>query len=186
MAWTEWQPWLPWVWLAATTVGAWFTFNVFRPMRWPAPMAGVSFFAGWLTAELAGIDGIETPEINEGDTHTFWKYCLRVDGAQLPGGAVALAARLKPRGIACAPRYIQKPAFQCEIFVKQRTFGNSRFPFNLARPDAVDYRREKFPGTFEGLEQILVLPWSERYTEEHVQFVAQSIREAVEEVRTAG
>ena len=53
MAWAEWQPWLPWIWLAATTVGAWFTFNVFRPMRWPAPLAGVSFFAGWLTAELA-------------------------------------------------------------------------------------------------------------------------------------
>jgi acetyl esterase/lipase len=53
MAGTDWQAWLPWIWLAATIVGAWFTFNVFRPMRWPAPLAGVSFFAGWLTAELA-------------------------------------------------------------------------------------------------------------------------------------
>lgn len=53
MASTDWQPWLPWLWLVAATVGAWFTFNIFRPMRWPAPMAGISFFAGWLTSELA-------------------------------------------------------------------------------------------------------------------------------------
>ena len=141
--------------------------------------------AARLSNDLAGIAGIDTPRIASGDTHTFWKYCLTVDGSQLPGGAVALAARLKLRGIACAPRYIQKPAFQCEVFTKQRTFGNSRFPFNLARPEAVDYSREKFPGTYAGLEGILVLAWSERYTEEHVQFLAHSIREAVEEVRSA-
>jgi dTDP-4-amino-4,6-dideoxygalactose transaminase len=144
-----------------------------------------STLAARLSEELAGIAGIETHSAAAGDTHTFWKYCLRVDGDQLPGGAVGLAAKLKSRGIMCAPRYIQKPAFQCEIFVNQRTFGNSRFPFTLARPEAVDYRREKFPGTFAGLEGILVLPWSERYTEEHVQFLAHSIRAAVEEVRTS-
>ena len=74
------------------------------------------------------------------------------------------------------PRYIQKPAFRCEVLRDQRTFGNSRFPFTLARPEAVDYREENFPGTFRGLEQILVLPWNERFTEEHVDFIADSIR----------
>ena len=82
----------------------------------------------------------------------------------LPGGAVALAPRLKQKGIAAAPRYIQKPAFRCEVFRDQRTFGESRWPFTLARPEAVDYRRSRFPGTFEALDGILVLPWNERFS----------------------
>lgn len=43
----------PWLFLAVSLVGAWFTFNTYRPTHWPAPFALVSFFAGWLTTELA-------------------------------------------------------------------------------------------------------------------------------------
>jgi perosamine synthetase len=107
--------------------------------------------------------------------HSYWRYCLRVDPTAVPGGAVALAAALQAKGIASAPRYIQKPAFACRVFTEQRTFGRSRWPFTLARPEAVDYRRERFPGTVQGLERILVLPWNERYGEEHVEFIADSL-----------
>jgi hypothetical protein len=75
-----------------------------------------------------------------------------------------------------APRYIQKPAFECEVIRDQRTFGDSRFPFNLARPDAVDYAPERFPGTYAFLRDVLVLPINERYVAAHVDYVADQIR----------
>jgi perosamine synthetase len=131
---------------------------------------------------LAGLPGVQTPWVDRRDAHAYWKYCLSVDGRVVAGGAVALAARLKARGIFSAPRYIQKPAFMCEVFQKQRTFGASRYPFTLARPAAVDYRPEVYPGTFAGLENILVLPWNERYTDEHVEYIADAVRRAVEEL----
>jgi dTDP-4-amino-4,6-dideoxygalactose transaminase len=129
---------------------------------------------------LVGIEGIEIPFVHPGDVHTFWKYCIGVDSKVIPGGSPALGAALKGWEIPTAPRYIQKPAFQCEIFREQRTFGTSRFPFTLARPEAVDYTPERFPGTFAGLERVLVLPWNECYQSEHVDYIAASIREAVE------
>jgi dTDP-4-amino-4,6-dideoxygalactose transaminase len=46
----------------------------------------------------------------------------------------------------------------------------------------VDYSREAFPGTFSGLEGILVLPWNEKYTDEHVDYIADSVRTAVEKL----
>ncbi len=132
---------------------------------------------------LAGVRGIETPYVAAGSESSFWKYCLRVDADTIPGGAVALAKKLKEeRGIFSAPRYIQKPAFQCQVFSEQRTFGNSRWPFTLARPEAVDYSPEKFPGTFSGLESILVLPWNEKYNDEHVHYIAASLQQAVNEL----
>ncbi|MEY2569700.1 MAG: perosamine synthetase, partial [Acidimicrobiaceae bacterium] len=87
---------------------------------------------------------------------------------------------LKEWAVPTAPRYIVKPAFRCGIFRDQKTLGGSRFPFSLARPEAVDYAEERFPGTFAYLESVLVLPWSERLTSEHVDHVANAIVAAVE------
>jgi dTDP-4-amino-4,6-dideoxygalactose transaminase len=136
--------------------------------------------ADQLTAQINDVPGIATPYVDPRNEHVYWKYCLRVDGDVIRGGAVGLAAKLKEKGIFSAPRYIQKPAFMCEVFQQQRTFGQSRWPFTLARPAAIDYRRDRFPGTFAGLDAVLVLPWNERYTEEHIEYIASSIRQAVE------
>jgi perosamine synthetase len=136
-----------------------------------------------LSELLMGVRGIETPYITPGNESSFWKYCLRVDSDVIRDGAVGLAQKLKAeRGIFSAPRYIQKPAFQCQVLAEQRTFGNSRWPFTLARPEAVDYCPDKFPGTFAGLESILVLPWNERYNDEHVHYIADSLHQAVSEL----
>ena len=109
------------------------------------------------------------------DVHCYWRYCLRIDPGVVPGGPAALAQALRFYDIAAAPRYIQKPAFQCKVIADQVTFGTSRWPFTLARPEAVDYSPERFPGTFAGLEQALVLPWNERMTDEHIDFLGTSI-----------
>ncbi len=134
-----------------------------------------------LTERIDGLPGITPPHVRAGDVHVYWKYDVRVDAAVVPGGTVALAQRLKARGIASAPRYIQKPAFMCEVFQKQRTFGNSRYPFTLARPQALVYDRDRFPGAFGALDEILVLPWNERYTETHIAYLADALRQAVAE-----
>jgi dTDP-4-amino-4,6-dideoxygalactose transaminase len=139
--------------------------------------------AGDLTVRLSGLPGIGLPKTDPRNVHTYWKYCLRVDGTILRGGAVGMGRLLKEMGIASAPRYIQKPAFMCEIFREQRTFGNSRFPFTLARPGAVDYACERFPGTFDALERVLVLPWNERYTPEHIEYIAAAIQDAVRSLK---
>lgn len=44
---------LSWAFLLASLVAAWFTYNAYRPPRWPATWATICFFAGWLTVELA-------------------------------------------------------------------------------------------------------------------------------------
>ena len=132
--------------------------------------------AARLDEQLQGVRGVTTPWTHAKSGHTYWKYCLRVDEKVIPGGSPALGAFLRDRGIASAPRYIQKPAFRCQVFAEQRTFGTSRWPFTLARPEAVDYAEARFPGTFEGLRDILVLPWNERYTTEHVDGIAEAVR----------
>jgi dTDP-4-amino-4,6-dideoxygalactose transaminase len=139
--------------------------------------------AALLDEKIKDIDGIESYKPVEGSTMTYWKFCLRVDDTKIQDGSVGLAKALKVYDVASAPRYVVKPAYKCMVFREQNTFGDSHFPFNLARPEAVDYSDEKFPGTLKGLHDVLVLPFNEKYEEHHIEFLAESIREAVASVR---
>jgi dTDP-4-amino-4,6-dideoxygalactose transaminase len=131
------------------------------------------------TGLLQDVPGIQVPWAAPDARHVYWKYSLMVDDTVIEGGAPGLARALKAYDIASAPRYIQKPAFMCDVIVNQRTLGDSRWPFSLARPEAVDYDRARFPGTFRALDRILVLPWNERYTDAHVDYLAASLKTAV-------
>jgi perosamine synthetase len=139
-----------------------------------------------LDALLADVEGVETPVVHDGAENVYWKYAIRVDERVIPGGVTAIAKLLRERDIFTAPRYIQKPAFACEIFQKQRTFGNSRWPFAIARPEAVDYDASRFPGTYEALERVLVVPWNDRFTDEDVAYIADGIRWAASQAKTGG
>jgi dTDP-4-amino-4,6-dideoxygalactose transaminase len=67
----------------------------------------------------------------------------------------------------------------CEVFQKRRTFGTSGYPFSIARPEAVDYRSDRFPGTMNALERVLVIPWNDRYTDDDVEYISDGIAHAV-------
>ena len=135
--------------------------------------------AAQLTEKLKDLPGIETPWIDPRNIHSYWRYCLRVDSQIISGGSVVLGQRLKEKGIFSLPRYIERPTFRYAVFQEQRTFGNSRFPFTIARPEALDYSPERFPGTFAGLESVLVLPWNERYSDDHIEYLGTSICEVI-------
>lgn len=139
--------------------------------------------ANKLTEMLRGIDGIETPVIADKATHVYWKYCLTVDDSKIEGGSPGMAALLKEKNIFSAPRYIVKPAFMCQVFQEKKTLGDSQFPFNLARPEAIDYQMENYPDTGKALHDVLVLPWNEKYTDEHVEYIADNVRAVVEKLR---
>jgi perosamine synthetase len=136
--------------------------------------------AEMLTAKLKNVEGLTLPSTLPGCTHVYWKYPLIVDPNVIEGGSDALGAELKKNGVFCAPRYIQKPAFECQVLRDRVTFGKSEWPFSL-RPD-IRYNRAEYPGTIQGLERVVVLPWNERYTEEHVDFIAGVVRASVEKL----
>ena len=134
-------------------------------------------------AALAGVPGLWVAEPRPGDTHSYWKYPLMVDASVLPGGAAALGALVKERGVFVAPNYIQKPAYKCKVFVDRKTYGKSQFPYtdpSRAGLPLLGYTDEESPGAILGLSQVLVVPWNEFFTDEHVDFIADCIKESVE------
>ena len=152
----------------------------------PAMVEQRQAMAARLAAAIEGVAGVEAPRITEGATHTYWKFPLRIDEAVIQGGADAFSARMKEAGVWSAPRYIRKPAFECQVIKERRTFGSSGFPFvgpHMQGREPVVYDRADFPGTEEGLRHVVVLPINEKYREEHVDFVADAIKASAADLR---
>jgi len=142
--------------------------------------------AQMLTDLIKGIQGVSSPKVTPKSKHVYWKYPLRIDDEIIQGGVDQFSAKLKEKGIFSAPRYIQKPAFQCQIFQERNTFGNSHFPFEgeCRRNDPpVVYDPKEYPCTFDALSHVVVLPWNEFYTEEHVNYIADNIKEVARSLK---
>lgn len=133
---------------------------------------------------LEGLPGIEVIASPAEGVQSYWKFALHV--APELGGPVELAKALKTYDIGSAPRYIQKPAFECAVIRDRQTFGKSGFPFTLARPESLDYSAERFQGTYDFLRSVLVLPWNERLEEIHVDYIAEQITGWVRRAEEAG
>lgn len=141
-----------------------------------------------LRAALAGVPGLSLPSDPPWGTHSYWKFAFHVDAGIVPGGAVALGQRMQAAGIACVPRYVQKPAFECELFRHWRRSAVSWQPLQHnprgAAPGPLFDRRD-FPGAVRALDTVVVLPINERYTGLHVRHVADRIRAAAAELQHA-
>ena len=138
-----------------------------------------------LTTKIAGIPGVFAPTVTKGGEHVFWKYPLRIDAAVIPGGADKFGAGLKEAGVFCAPRYIQKPAFECQVLRDRVTFGKSKFPFegeHRKGEPAIFYDSKETPGTLAALAGVVVLPWNEKYEPKHVDYIAQVIRDTAKKL----
>lgn len=139
-----------------------------------------------LDAALRRLDGIKTPKITAHSTHVYWKYCLDIDKEKLGFDVNALSQELKKYEISSVPRYIQKPAFKCQILREAVTFGKSHFPFPedwLLKSQDDAWWKNEYPGSFHALSRILVLPWNEFYKEEHVDYIAEKIMCAVQSLK---
>ncbi len=139
-----------------------------------------------MTRLIQGLEGVEAPKLTPNSKHVYWKYCLRIDPKKIEGGVMEFAKQLKEEGIFSAPRYIQKPAFMCEVLRDKKTFGNSQFPFvgeHRKGLPPVEYKLEDYPKTQEALNNICVLPWNENYTDEDVQYIANAVIKTAKNLR---
>lgn len=132
-----------------------------------------------LTRAIQDVPGVSSVASVTNARPSFWRYGLMIDSEVVPGGPDALAGKLRAIGVPAASRYIKKPAFMTGLFANQRTFGQSRWPFSLGRPEALDYSPDAFPGAFGFLNRVLVLPWNERFDEGDVDRLSEAIAAGV-------
>lgn len=129
-----------------------------------------------LSAAMKPLAKIHAPRVTPDSKHVYWRYPLRIEAV---GDEMnRLAGAIREHGVQCMPRYIQKPAFECQVIRDRVSFGRSRWPWegpHMAGRPPITYDPKTFPGTYEGLAHVLVIPWNEFYTEELVDRIAEVI-----------
>jgi dTDP-4-amino-4,6-dideoxygalactose transaminase len=117
--------------------------------------------AAWYEARLSEIPGVEVPIVESNTTRMSWfVYVIRFDPKI---DRDALAKRLEERGVPARPYFLP---IHLQPYMAER-FG---------------YREGDFPITEDLGRRGLALPFSGVITEEQVEYVCQSIREAVSAV----
>jgi len=124
-----------------------------------------------LTALIAGIPQVSAPRVPANTRHSYWLYMLRSPEARRIGDAMV------ERGVPAWVEYIIDPLYLSPMFTGPATYGTSGYP--LATMARQEYRRGLCPAAEEALHRTIAIHWNENYTEEHVAFIAETIRAVV-------
>ena len=136
--------------------------------------------ANLLSDALRWLPGIYPPKAAVDSVHVYWRYPIHVEEDEAGLSLDRLTEELQEAGIAASPRYIQKPAFECQVLRDRVTFGASRFPYEgSGRDTPVVYDPKDYPGTYEALAKILVLGWNEKIDEDVAEYIADVLTDAV-------
>ena len=139
--------------------------------------------AAQLHEALRSVPGLHLPADPAHGTHSYWKFSFFVDPRVIAGGAPALGKRMQGDGVACAPRYIQKPAFECALFRDWSKSPVTAMPLQhnpRQHGPQPPFARAGYPGAVQALDEVIVLPINERYEPQHIAHVAAVIRAAAQ------
>jgi len=138
--------------------------------------------AALLTSLISGIPGVLTPAVPQGGVHTFWFYPLRVDQQVLGISTGLFAQALSEEGIPASAHYIGKPIFLYDLLRSKQVFGASHCPWDCPRRpvSTVRYEPGACPQTEKALDDLVVLPMNEKFTEQDVRDLAAGIHKVVE------
>ncbi|MCA9758178.1 MAG: DegT/DnrJ/EryC1/StrS family aminotransferase [Candidatus Eisenbacteria bacterium] len=140
-----------------------------------------------LSNAIASLSQIEAPVVTAESKHVYWRYPIRI--AAQGDDLTRLAGAIRERGVQCAPRYISKPAFECQVIRDRVSFGKSKWPWegpHMAGRDPIVYDPKTFPGAYDGLAHVIVIPWNEFFTDDLVDSIAEVIAEAERNVLGTG
>jgi len=143
----------------------------------PGVVAARQQRARLLTSLIEGLPGLKTPRVPQGSTHTYWFYPLLLDQKVLGLSTDAFAKALSAEGIPASAHYIGKPIFLYDVLRHQTIYGSSHCPWECrAGGLRSDYVPGACPGSEKGLDDLIVLPMNERFTEDDVRDIAAAIR----------
>ncbi len=133
-----------------------------------------AFLGDRLNAKLAGLPGFYPQVVREGDRCTYWMYVLRVVAEEAAVPAPKVAEALRAEGVACGYQYIGKPIFMYEAIRRQQVYGTSNYPFTLRDGEPLRYDEEYCPGCVQALDEMVVIPIHELYTDEDIDQIAEA------------
>jgi dTDP-4-amino-4,6-dideoxygalactose transaminase len=94
-----------------------------------------------------------------------------------------IADALKSEGIQSWAGYTKVPIYQYDVLARARTFGKSGWPISGVTGKNYSYGPGLCPEAEKALGEMIVLPWSEKYTQAHLRDLAAGLFKVFEHYR---
>lgn len=135
---------------------------------------------GILLDRLSDVPGVRPARVLEDATCVWWRIPILVDVDATGVTPAQIEARLKKVKVWAKAGYISRPTFMCRQFTEKRTFRDTWWPYAAHGAPLPPETAEEYPGAVDALRRVVVIPWTEHHHEEHAEYVAEMIREAID------
>lgn len=129
-----------------------------------------------LTELLSGCEGLIPPQVRSYSNHTYWKYSLKLDMGKLSADLDTISKALNAEGLLCWAGYTKVPIYMYNVLTIPSTYGRSGYPLTGT---GRKYEQGLCPNAEKDLKEMLVVPISEKYTEEHIALIAEALRKVI-------
>lgn len=124
-----------------------------------------------LSAQLAGVPGIDLPQITPGCESSWWFYLLRVRPGEMGADAGEFAAALQAEGLRASAHYIGNCIYEYPIFVEHSAFERGDHAY-MRRA----YGKGLCPQAEAILETCVMLAINQAYTETDLAETVRGVR----------
>lgn len=137
-----------------------------------------------LTERIADLAGVLPPTVPANTDPSYWLYMLHIDEQAAGVSTAEFGEALVAEGVPAWVRYIVQPLYMSGVFSKQRTYGNSHYPF-------IPYGRQEFklglcPQAEKGLSRVIAIHWNENYSDRNVDQIGTAIEKVARHFTSAG
>ncbi len=132
-----------------------------------------------ITAGIRGLTGVSPPAEREWATPSYWFYSLRVQPERLTVPPAEFARALSAEGVPAGAGYIGKPIFLYDLLRRKQVYGTSRYPWDAPQRAGLPeprYEPGECPGAERGLNELIVLPMNEYFTDTDCDAIAAAVR----------
>jgi dTDP-4-amino-4,6-dideoxygalactose transaminase len=127
-----------------------------------------------LTSLLARAPGLITPQVNAGDTHSYWFYMARLELARFSAPRADIAAALQAEGVIVGGGYIPTPVYKYPVFQNHNFFGGT-WPVRDFKLTAMDYRQVSCPVAQGIIDDCLTFRLNEAMSDSYIEKVARAV-----------
>jgi perosamine synthetase len=128
-----------------------------------------------LTSELAGVEGISTPQVHPDNRCTYWHYMLRIQPKKLRCTREQFVKATAAEGASLSNGYIPLLLHQLPLF-KDHAFFAGKWPVKEMGLTSMDYGKVKLPEAESILATCSITPIHEGMDDDYIRDVAKAIR----------
>ncbi|MDB6168802.1 MAG: Glutamine--scyllo-inositol aminotransferase [Verrucomicrobia bacterium] len=129
---------------------------------------------GFLASLLQSTPGVLAPQVNTGDTHSYWFFMARLELARFKASRTEIAAALQAEGVAVGGGYIPTPVYRYPVFQNHNFFGGA-WPVRDFGVTNMDYRSVSCPVAEAILDDCLTFRLNEAMSDSYLEKVARAV-----------